>query len=59
VGRAHQLLTGTPLGRSLTAEQRPSGPGLRVMRLCLAPLDPLVTDDAIVWAIRRVQEHFW
>jgi hypothetical protein len=55
VGRAYQLLTGKPLGRSLTAEQRPTGPGLRLVRLCLAPLDPLVTDDAIVWAIRRVR----
>jgi hypothetical protein len=52
VGRAYQLLTDRRLGRSLTAEQRPSGPGLRLVRLCLVPLDPLVTDDAIVWAIR-------
>jgi hypothetical protein len=55
VGRAYELLTGKSLGRSLTAEQRPSGPALRLVRLCLAPLDPLVTDDAIVWAIRRTQ----
>jgi hypothetical protein len=55
VGRAYELLTGKSLGRSLTAEQRPSGPGLRLVRLCLVPLDPLVTDDAIVWAMRRVQ----
>jgi hypothetical protein len=59
VGRAYQLLTGRPLGRSLTAEQRPTGPGLRLVRLCLQPLDPLVTDDAIVWAIRRAQAHSW
>jgi hypothetical protein len=57
VGRAWQLLTGRPLGRSLTVEQRPSGPGLRLVRICLAPLDPLVTDDAIVWAIRRAQDR--
>jgi hypothetical protein len=57
VGRAYQLLTGRPLGRSLTAEQRPSGPGVRLVRLCLTPLDPLVTDDAMVWAIRRAQDQ--
>ena len=51
VARAWQLLTGRPLGRSLDAEQRPTGPGVRLVRACLAPLDPLVTDDAIVWAI--------
>jgi hypothetical protein len=54
-GRAWQLLTGRPLGRSLTVEQRPSGPGLRLVRVCLAPLDPLLTEDALVWAIRRAQ----
>jgi hypothetical protein len=59
VARAYELLTGKPLGRSLTVEQRPSGPGLRWVRLCLQPLDPLVTDDAIVWAIRRAQTHSW
>jgi hypothetical protein len=53
VSRAYELLTGKLLGRSLTADQRPTGPGVRLVRLCLAPLDPLVTDDAIVWAIRR------
>jgi hypothetical protein len=57
VGRAWQLLTGRPLGRSLTVEQRPSGPGVRLVRICLEPLDPLVTDDAIVWAIRRAQDR--
>lgn len=50
VGRAWQLLTSRPLGRSLTLEGRPSGPGLRLVRVCLEPLDPLVTDEAIVWA---------
>jgi hypothetical protein len=55
VARAYHLLTGHPLGRSLTPEQRPTGPSLRLVRLCLEPLDPLVTDDAIVWTIRRVQ----
>jgi hypothetical protein len=46
---------GRSLGRSLTTEQRPSGPGVRLVRACLEPLDPLITDDAVVWAIRRVQ----
>ena len=55
VARAWQLLTGKQLGRSLTAEGTPTGPGLRLVRVCLAPLDPLITDDAIVWAIRRAQ----
>ena len=55
VARAYELLTGRPLGRSLTAEGTPTGPGVRLVRVCLAPLDPLITDDAIVWAIRRTQ----
>jgi hypothetical protein len=59
VARAYELLTGKPLGRSLTADQRPTGPGVRLVRLCLAPLDPLVTDDAIVWAVRRAQTQSW
>ena len=67
VGRAYQLLTGKPLGRSLTAEQRPTGPGVRLVRLCLAPPDQPglaspdqpVTDDAIVWAIRRAKPQSW
>jgi hypothetical protein len=59
VSRAFELLAGKQLGRSLTAEQRPTGPGVRLVRLCLQPLDPLVTDDAIVWAIRRAQTHSW
>jgi hypothetical protein len=59
VGCAYQLLTGRPLGRSLTAEQRPSGPGLRLVWVCLEPLEPLVTNDAIVWAIRRAQAQRW
>ena len=58
-GRAYELLTGKRLGRSLTADQRPTGPGVRLVRLCLAPLDPLVTDDAIVWAVRRAQTQSW
>ena len=53
VSRAYQLLAGRPLGRSLTAEGTPTGPGVRLVRVCLEPLDRLVTDDAIVWAIRR------
>jgi hypothetical protein len=59
VGRAYQLLTGRSLGRSLTAEQRPSGPGLRLVRMCLRPLDPLASVDATVWAIRRAQSQSW
>jgi hypothetical protein len=55
VARAYQLLTGQPLGRSLTPEGTPTGPGVRLVRVCLDPLDSLVTDDAVVWAIRRVQ----
>jgi hypothetical protein len=51
--------TDKAMGRSLTAEQRPTGPGVRLVRLCLEPLDPLVTDDAIVWAIRRAQARSW
>jgi hypothetical protein len=35
------------------------GPGVRLVRVCLAPLDPLITDDAIAWAIRRAQAHSW
>ena len=53
IARAWQLLTGKQLGRSLTAEGTPTGPGVRLVRVCLEPLDRLVTDDAIVWAIRR------
>ena len=59
VARAYHLLTGKALARSLNAEQRPTGPGVRLVRVCLKPLDPLVTDDAIVWAIRRAQMHPW
>ena len=59
VARAYHLLTGKPLGRSLTAEGTPTGPGVRLVRVCVAPLDPLITDDAIVWAIRRAQAHSW
>jgi hypothetical protein len=59
VARAYQLLTDKAMGRSLTAEQRPTGPGVRLVRICLQPLDPLVTDDAVVWAIRRAQARSW
>jgi hypothetical protein len=59
VARAYQLLTDKVMGRSLTAEQRPTGPGVRLVRICLQPLDPLVTDDAVVWAIRRAQARSW
>jgi hypothetical protein len=38
VARAYELLTGKPLERGLTPEQRPTGPGVRPVRLCLAPL---------------------
>jgi hypothetical protein len=53
VAHAYHLLTGKALGRSLTAEGTPTGPGVRLVRVCLAPLDPLITDDGIVWSIRR------
>jgi hypothetical protein len=63
VSRAYELLTGEPLGRSVTSDTksrpggRPTGPGLRLVWICLKPLDPLITDDAVAWAIRRVQER--
>jgi hypothetical protein len=56
VAQAYHLLTGKALGRSLTAEGTPTGPGVRLVRLCLEPLDPLLTADALVWAIRRAQD---
>ena len=59
VARAYHLLTGKVLGRSLTAEGTPTGPGVRLVRVCLAPLDPLITDDAIVWAIRQARPRPW
>jgi len=59
VARAYHLLTGRALGRSLTAEGTPTGPGVRLVRVCLAPLDPLITDDAIVWAIRQARPQSW
>ena len=61
VGRAYELLTGRRFGRSVTSETlsrpggEPTGPGLRLALLCLQPLDPDVTDDAVVWTIRHVQ----
>ena len=55
VARAYQLLTGRSLGRSLTPEGTPTGPGVRLVRVCLDPIDWPVTDDGVVWAIRRVQ----
>jgi hypothetical protein len=59
VARAYHLLTGRALGRSLTVEGTPTGPGVRLVRVCLEPLDRLLTDDALVWAIRRIQAHSW
>jgi len=44
---------------------KPDGPATAdgtegaAVRLCLEALNPLVTDDAIVWAIRRAQAHPW
>jgi hypothetical protein len=61
VGRAYQLLTGRPLARSVKSETKsrkagaPGGPGLRLVRVCLDPLDPSATDDAIAGTIRAVQ----
>jgi hypothetical protein len=59
VGRAYQLLTGKPFGRSLTAEGTPTGPGVWLVRLCLDPLDPLLTADGVVRAIRRARAQSW
>jgi hypothetical protein len=62
VGRAYRLLTGRRIGRSTTSETksrpsgRPTGPGLRLVSICLKPLDPNVSDDAVDWAIRRSKE---
>lgn len=59
VGRAYELLTGRSFGRSITSETksrvsgRPTGPGVRLVWICLKPLDPLLTEDAVAWAIRR------
>jgi hypothetical protein len=61
VARAWQLLTGKPLARSVTSETKsrragaPTGPGVRLVRVCLDPLDPSVTDDAIAGTIRAAQ----
>lgn len=55
VGRAYELLTGKRFGRSLTSDERPTGPGLRLVWTCLKPLDPLITHDAVAWAIRRAK----
>lgn len=61
VARAYQLLTGRPLARSVTSETKsraagaPAGPGMRLVRVCLQPLEPLVTQDAIAGTIRAVQ----
>jgi hypothetical protein len=63
VGSAYELLTGKPFGRSVTSETksrpggRPTGPGLRLVWICLTPLEPDIKDDAVVWAIRRAQKH--
>jgi hypothetical protein len=61
VGRAYQLLTGRPLGRSVTSETKnraagaPAGPGVRLVWVCVEPLEPSVTDDAIAGTIRAAQ----
>jgi hypothetical protein len=61
VAGAWQLLTGRPLARSVTSETKsrragaPTGPGVRLVRICLDPLDPSVTDDAIAGTIRAAQ----
>jgi hypothetical protein len=61
VGRAYELLTGRPFGRSVTSETKnrpegtPTGPGLRLVSICIKPLDPHINDNAIVWAIRRAK----
>jgi hypothetical protein len=59
VGRDYRLLTGRRFGRSTTSETksrpdgRPAGPDLRLVSICLEPLDPDVSDDGVDWAIRR------
>jgi hypothetical protein len=61
VGRAYEFLTGRPLGRGVTSETKsrqgevPKGPGFELVKLCLKPLEPDITDHAIDWAIRCVQ----
>jgi hypothetical protein len=61
VGRAYQVLTGKPFGRSVTSETKSrqegtaTGPGLRLVSICLKPLDPDITDHAVAWAIRRAK----
>jgi hypothetical protein len=62
VGRAYGLLTGRPFGRSVTSETKsrvegtPTGPGLRLVSICLKPLDPDINDHAVAWAIRRAKK---
>jgi hypothetical protein len=61
VARAYQLLTGKPLARSVTSETKsrragaPTGPGVRLVRVCLDPIDASVTDDAIAGTIRAAR----
>jgi hypothetical protein len=61
VARAWQLLAGRPLARSVTSETKnrvagaPAGPGVRLVRSCLEPLEPSVTDEAIAGTIRAAQ----
>jgi hypothetical protein len=61
VAHAYQLLTGKPLARSVTSETKsrragaPTGPGVRLVRFCLAPLEASVTNDAIASTIRAAQ----
>jgi hypothetical protein len=45
----------SPWAEASPPSRGPTGPGVRLVRLCLAPLGPLLIDDAIVWTIRRAQ----
>jgi hypothetical protein len=61
VSRAHELLTGKPLGRTVTTETKirqggkPTEAGLRLVSICLEPFDAGITADAVDWAIRGAQ----
>lgn len=61
VARAYRHLTGQRLSRSVTTDTKsrmggqPTGPGLRLVQICLQPLDPGVSIEGIAWAIRCAQ----
>lgn len=61
VARAYRHLTGKRLSRSVTTETKsrmsgqPTGPGLRLVKICLQPLDPGVSEEGAAWVIRCAQ----